>query len=392
MGRQSSSWPVERCEPEAVGLSSARLKRIGDLMRRYVDEGRVPGVVTLVCRKGRIAHLECFGLMDLERRKPMREDAIFRIYSMTKIVTTVAVLMLLEEGRFLLGEPLRRFLPEFADLRVAVTGADGRQDLVRPRRDVTIHDLLAHLGGMTYAVFHEALDGGRSLREFIAEFARSPLVSHPGERWNYSASDDVLGRLVEVVSGQPFEEFLATRIFEPLGMADTAFWVPPDKVDRLAWIYQPDDAGRLVSCEDRATSRYLKPTTFPSGGAGLVSTTSDFLRFSLMLLGRGEFGGARLLGRKSAELMTSDHLPPGHPPLDVNLRGYGLGVSVVRRLGETHQLASVGEFGWGGAACTQVWIDPTEQMVTMIMLQLRPREKFPLMDLFKHAAYQAIVD
>ena len=184
MGTSSSPWPVERVEPESVGLCSRRLGRVGELMRRTVDDGRVAGVITLAARRGRIAHLECFGSMDLERGLPMREDAIFRIYSMTKIVTSAAVLMLLEEGRFLLGEPVRRFLPEFAELRVAVKGEDGQEELVNPRRDVTIHDLLAHLGGLSYDCIHEARDAGRTLQEFITEFCKRPLLHQPGETRN----------------------------------------------------------------------------------------------------------------------------------------------------------------------------------------------------------------
>ncbi|HOI54967.1 MAG TPA: serine hydrolase domain-containing protein [Phycisphaerae bacterium] len=392
MATHSCSWPVDRTDPQAVGLCPERLGRIGRLVSRYVDDGTVAGVVTLVARRGRIAHLECFGRMDVEQNVPMRDDAIFRIYSMTKPVTTVAVLMLLEEGRFLLKEPVSRYLPEFKELRVRVPGADGKDELVRPRREMTLHDLLTHLGGLSYDCIHECRDAGRSLQDFIVEISRRPLVSHPGERWHYSASNDVLGRVVEVVAGCPFDEFLQDRIFEPLGMTDTAFWVPPQAADRLAWIYTAGDDGRAVPCEDRATSPYLRRPSLPSGGGGLVSTTSDYLRFALMLLGGGALGSVRLLGRKTVELMTDDHLPAGHPPLDVNDRGYGLGVSVVRRVGETRQLCSVGEFGWGGAAATQAWIDPAEDMVSMIMMQYRPKEKFALLDEFKQTAYQAIVD
>jgi len=393
MKTTASSWPVEHVEAASVGLSPDRLARISELVGRYVDDGRIAGAITLVARRGGIAHLECTGQADLEARRPMREDAIVRIYSMTKIVTTVAALMLLEEGRFLLKDPVWRFIPEFKALRVAVQGADGREELVRPRRDVTIGDLLSHLGGLSYEVIHEARSNGWTLAEFITEFCKRPLLCHPGERWNYSASSDVLGRLIEVISGRSFDAFLQERIFDPLGMADTDFWVPPEKAERLAGVYEPGDDGRLVPAEKGAASPFLKRPSLPSGGGGLVSTTSDYLRFALALLRGGELGGVRLLGRKTVELMTQDHLPPGHPPLDVNRRGFGLGVSVVRRLGETKQIGSVGEFGWGGAACTQVWIDPAEDCVTMIMMQLRPKEPFgQLMDRFKHAAYQAIVD
>ncbi len=391
MASTTSEWPLDRAKPESVGLSSERLERVGALMKSYVGEGRVAGTITLAARRGRIAHLECFGRMDIEKDKPMREDAIFRIYSMTKPITSGAVLMLLEEGRFLLQQPVSEFLPELKEMHVNVAQPGGEADLVPARREITIHDLMTHLGGLSYEVIHEARDAGRTLQEFVTELSRRPLVFQPGERWNYSASTDVLGRLVEVVSGQPFDAFLQERIFEPLGMTDTAFRVPPEKVDRLAWIYRPDEDGRLASCEDREASPYLKKPSLPSGGGGLVSTTSDYLRFCQMLLNGGELHGVRLLGRKTVELMTADHLPAGHPALDVNGRGFGLGVSVLRSFAEAKMLGSPGEYGWGGAASTQEWIDPAEEMVTMIMLQLRPKEKFPLMDEFKQAVYQALI-
>jgi CubicO group peptidase (beta-lactamase class C family) len=394
----SSAWPLEQAAPQTVGLCPQRLGRIGDLVRRYIDEGRVAGVITLVARRGRIAHLECFGPLDLETRRPMREDAIFRIYSMSKIITTVATLMLMEEGRFQLVDPLWKYLPEFKEVRVAGKGADGKDELVRPRRDVTIHDLLTHTAGLTYDLIHEARQKGLTLKAFVEEFSKRPLRNHPGEVWDYSAATDVLGRLVEAVGGQPFEEFLQQRIFGPVGMTDTAFWVPPEKVERLAGIYRPGEGGKLVVAED-ATPPYLKPPTLPSGGGGLVSTTSDYLRFALMLLNKGaacdvpgRSAGVRLLGPKTVELMASDHLPPGHPPVAVNNLGFGLGVSVLRRLGEAKKVGSVGEFGWGGAACTQVWIDPAEDMVAMIMLQLLPGGLFSFMNLFTQTVYQAIVD
>ncbi len=389
---QASPWPIERTEPEAVGLCSKRLARVGDVTRRYVEEGRAAGIISLVARRGRIAYLNCVGRMNLGGREAMREDAIFRIYSMTKPITCVAALMLMEEGRYLLAEPVKKFLPEFADLRVAVPGPRGREKLVAPRRDVTIHDLMTHLGGLTYDCIYECREAGQSLAEFITAFCRRPLRHQPGEVWDYSASQDVLGRLIEVVAGQPFDEFLQQRIFAPLGMTDTAFYVPKSKAARLAGITTTDDRGRLIVDNSPFVNAYLKKPSLPSGGGGLVSTTSDYLRFALMLLGEGEALGVRLLSRKTVELMTDDHLPPGHAALDVNRRGYGLGVSVVRRVGETQMLCSVGEFGWGGAACTQTWIDPAEEMITMVMLQHRPKEKYPLMDLVRQTSVQAIID
>lgn len=390
------AWPLERCEPQAVGLSPQRMKVAEALVDRHIDEGRTAGVITLVARRGRIAHLRCAGMMDLEAGRPMTEDAIFRIYSMTKIVTSAAVLMLLEEGHFLLSDPVRRFIPEFADLRVATTGADGAEELVRPRRDVTIADLLTHTAGLPYEVIHQAIDEGWPLEAFVRELCRRPLLGHPGELWRYSAATDVLGYLVQVVSGRPFDAFLRERIFEPLGMVDTDFHVPPEKADRLAWVYTPDESGRLVPEEDRATSRFLRPPSLPSGGGGLCASTCDYLRFALMLLGGGALGDVRLLGPKTVELMRSDALPRGHEALGINGCGFGLGVAVLRDLGESRQIGSVGEFGWGGAACTELWIDPAEQMVTMAMMQLRlgvlrPADRFgTLMKPFKNVIYSAI--
>jgi CubicO group peptidase (beta-lactamase class C family) len=385
--------------PEEIGLSASRLGRVDEMVRRWVDKGTVAGAITLVCRRGRIGHLACHGYLDLETRRPMREDAIFRIYSMTKIVTSVAVLMLLEEGRFLLTDDVSRFIPEFKDLRVAVTGADGQPELIRPRREVTLHDLLTHTGGLTYEGCREAVAYGKTLQQFVADFCKIPLCRHPGEAWNYSASVDVLGRVIEVVTGRSFDVFLQERIFTPLGMTDTAFWVPPGKRDRFATMYKPGADGRLVACDDlpsfpdRKTPPYTEPPAFLSGGGGLVSTTSDMLRLGLMLLGGGQWNGVRLLSRKTVELMTADHLPAGHPPIQPFGFGFGLGVSVARRLGELRKLGSIGEFGWGGAACTQIWIDPVEDMIPMIMLQYQPVSSSGLVtDLFKHLAYQAIND
>jgi CubicO group peptidase (beta-lactamase class C family) len=401
------SWPVKRIKPEAVGLCPKRLERVKATIGGFVDEGRVSGAITVVARRGRIAHLECFGAADLETRRPMTDDTIFRIYSMTKIVTSVAALMLAEEGHFLFTSPLAEFIPEFKDVQVEIKKADGQTELVPPRREVIVHDLFVHMAGLGYD--HDGMTSSPTLQEFVAKLCRKPLMWQPGEKWEYSSASDVLGRLIEVVSGKPFDVFLKERIFEPLGMTDTGFWVPPEKAARLATMYKDNMEGgqgtfRLKPMDDllpqglRKGRPFYAPPLIPSGGGGLVSTTSDFLRFSLMLLNDGELNGVRLLSPTTVELMTSDALPHNYGTINTLHWGfgYGLGVSVVRRLGEYKQYGSVGTFGWGGAACTQVWIDPAEEMVCLIMMQhlanLPAGERFPVQDLFKQTAYQAIVE
>ncbi len=401
------NWPVKRIKPEAVELCSKRLERLKATVGGFVDVGRVSGAITVIARRGRIAHLECFGAADLQTRRPMAEDTIFRIYSMSKIVTSVAALMLAEEGKFLLTSPVAEFIPEFKDVQVGVKKEDGTTELVRPKREIVVHDLFTHMAGLGYD-FGD-LAACSTLQEFVANLCRKPLMCQPGETWNYSFAVDVLGRLIEVVSGRPFDVFLKERLFEPLGMTDTGFWAPPEKAARLATMYKDNCEGgvgpfRLKPEDDFVPPGlwpgrpYYVPPKFPCGGSGLVSTTSDYLRFALMLLNDGELNGVRLLSPKTIELMTEDGLPPGHGPINPLYWsfGFGLGVAVVRRLGEYKQHGSVGLYGWGSAAGCQVWIDPAEEMVSLIMLQILPNlpagERFTVMDLFKQTAYQAIVE
>ena len=414
-GKNAVRWPIGRAKPESVGLSSKRLERIDGLMREAVEDNVVAGVITLVARRGKLAHLESFGWRDLEARKPMAFDTIFRIHSMSKIITSVATLILLEEGKIFLTEPVSKYVPEFKNLRVAPAAPSGeapaksRRDVnmhnlykegmkgggeatVPPRREVTVHDLLTHLSGFSYEYLDRAKFSDMPLKTFVKEICTYPLRQQPGTVWHYGASTDVLGGLIEIVSGMPFDRFLEERIYKPLGMTDTAFFVPSSKVGRFVKMYTPDEQGKLVPAAFPPHRDYLKPTRFMSGGGGLVSTTCDYLRFALMLLNGGELDGVRILSRKTVELMCTDHLPPGHPPLDVNNRGFGLGVSVVRSLSELKMLGSLGEFGWGGAAGTQVWIDPGEQMVSMIMPQIRPKDGFRLLNQFRNLACQAIAD
>ena len=383
--------PLPLGNPQDVGLCPQRLTRADALMRRHVEAGRVAGALTLVARRGVIVHRGRFGCAHFETGQPLADNALFRIYSMTKIITSVAVLMLLEEGRFMLDWPVSTFIPRFAGMKVAAIDDRGNAELREPRREVTLHDLLTHTGGLTYDHIHPSIRAGDSLEAFVDRVCDDPLVHQPGEAWHYSESTDVLGRVVEVVAGTDFATFLRQRIFEPLAMADTGFLVPEDRRHRLASIYTTDESGRLAPASDLNCDLLGVRPVLPSGGGGLISTEADYLRFALTLLGGGAFDGTRLLGRKTVALMTDNHLPRGHPPLAINGRGFGLGVGVTLRPGQTHEIGSTGEFGWGGAASTNVWIDPAEDMVTLIMMQHRPVGRFHLGELFRHTVYQALV-
>ncbi len=391
------------------GLSPERLKRIAPAMQAYVDRGQVAGVLTLIARRGEIVHQECFGLADLEAKTPMRPDALFRIYSMSKPITCVAALMLWEEGAFALLDPVSQYLPEFKGMQVL--GPNGLEPL---QREITVRDLFTHTSGLSYPNPEgspaerllwqatreaEATGGEPDLAEWLGRICRAPLTCQPGSRWQYGFSHDVLGRLVEVLSGQPFDRFLEERIFRPLGMADTGFYVPPAKLGRLTAMYSLDSQGQL-HLEDPPAGRWARPRRFLSGGGGLVSSTQDYLRFCQMLLNGGELDGVRLLGRKTIELMTQNHLPP--PPLPSSFGGdenhpgygYGLGVRVLVDVARSGLAGSVGEYGWAGAAETYFWNDPVEQMIGLVMLQFMGPEGYRLMlvERFRALAYQAIVD
>ncbi len=390
-----SQWPMELTTPEEVGMDSRRLDVVARLMDSWIQERRIAGGIVLAARRGLIAYRRVFGWADIEREIPMRDDTLFRLYSMTKPITCVATLMLYEECHFLLDDPVKWYMPDFANVRVRVKGADGADELVRPCRDITIHDLLTHTAGLGYDLVWEARKQGWTTEEFVRRVAQIPLYFHPGEKWHYSSAHDVLGRLIEVLSGQSLNVFFEERIFRPLGMTDTFFHVPPEKKSRLATLYKHDAEGKLiVQTEEDLLIDPPPPgaSDFFSGGGGLIASTSDYLRFCQMLLNDGAWDGTRLLSRKTVELMRTDHLPPGHPPIQPYKFGYGLGVSVLRSLGEKQGLGSVGEFGWGGAACTEAWIDPQEELITLVMLQLRPSSPQYFTKKIKHAVYQAIAD
>jgi CubicO group peptidase (beta-lactamase class C family) len=375
--------------PEDVGFSSARLRRIGATMRRFVDEGKIAGAVTLVARHAKVAHFEATGLIDQEARRPMERDAIFRIASMTKPITCTAALMLFEEGQFLLDDPIADFLPEFAQTKVFVRETAQGVELADLERPITIRHLLMHTSGLTYDFYPEdpvsrryareqIWRPGESLADKVKRFAALPLVHQPGADWTYGVSHDVLGRLVEVISGQPFEVYLQQRIFAPLEMTDTGFYVPPQHLSRLGPIYTPDGRGGLQRDEEQRD--HSKPPAYPSPGGGLVSTAADYARFCQMLLNGGALGSTRLLGRKTVGLMTANHWTGAASPFPpdwagtIMLGGYGFGLGV-RSLVDVAQSgvpSSVGEYGWVGAYSTYFWIDPREQLYGVLMVQLSP--------------------
>ena len=397
-------------KPEAVGLSSERLERIGTAVQRSIDAKRIAGAVTLVSRRGHVVWLKAQGMADREAGKPMRSAAMFRICSMTKPITTVAVMMLYEEGKFLLEDSVSEYLPEFKNQKVFVKPAVGDGYTIPATNEITIRDLLRHTSGITYNwndtlgpmytkanVAHGLLPYDGTIADNVKHLAGLPLLFNPGEKWEYGLGLDVLGRLVEVVSGMPLDEFFRVRIFEPLGMKDTYFYPPADKLDRLATAYTyyadkglnrfPDTPITEGSFTYSADYPYRGPKKLFSGGAGLVSTAADYARFCQMMLDEGKAGNIRLLSRKSIELMTHDQL--GKISSDM---AFGLGFGVDGIKGPLQELGTPGEYNWGGFFYTGFIIDPKEQMIVVFMAQLHPTGDLTLDHQVNELAYQAIID
>ena len=398
--------------PEEVGLCPARLARIGAWAQGWVDSGRLPGVITLVSRHDRVAHVHVCGQADLARGVPLAADSIVRMYSMTKPLATVAAMMLYEEGRFQLDDPIARVLPCFGSMRVFSGGGLGRFDTVPAERDITFRDLMTHTAGLTYGFIDahpvdamyraNGIDfqtSGAALGELVERAAALPLIAQPGRAWNYSIATDVLGHLVAVLSGQRFEEFLQRRVLEPLGMVDTGFFVPAEKLGRFAACYTPGRTGGLFLADDPPSSIFAAARPIASGGGGLCSTLADYLRFCRMLLHKGELDGVRLLGRKTVELMTVNHLggdmaAMGMPRFSKSSYvgiGFGLGFSVMLDPAKAQILGSPGEFAWGGAASTSFWIDPAEAMIVIMLTQLLPSSAYPLRRELRVLSYAAVV-
>ena len=402
---------MQRATPEEVGLCSQRLARIGPWMRDWVDSGRLPGMVTLVARRGRVAYLDSYGLRDVAAGQPMGEDTLFRIYSMTKPLTSVAIMMLYEEGHFQLDDPIARYLPMFAEMCVFNGGDLEHYETVAANNPITFRHLLTHTAGLTYG-FLEAtpVDGlyrrhgvdfqsaERPLLEMMAPLAALPLLCQPGAQWNYSVATDVLGALVEVISGQDFGHFMRARILAPLVMHDTDFHVVEKNHGRFAANYTRSRDGGLQQIDGARASRYLQPRTLISGGGGLVSSVADYFRFCSMLRNQGELDGVRLLGRKTVAFMTRNHLrgdmaDMGQPRFSESSYsgvGFGLGFSVMLDPAKAEIIGSAGEYAWGGAASTAFWIDPQEDMAVILLTQLLPSSTYPLRRQLRVLSYQAI--
>lgn len=392
--------------PESVGVSSERLSRIPEFFQSYVDGKKVSGLSVLVARKGEKIHHSCLGVKDWDTGEAIIEDTIFRIYSMTKPITSVALMMLYEEGRFRLEHDVSRYIPEFADLRVFDGGSVDLWQTRRPERPMQVLDLLTHTSGLTYGFMSQdtvdalyrrqkigVLDKNDKdsvdLQGFIEKLAGMPLVFDPGKHWNYSVATDVCGHLVEVLSGQTLDEFFRTRIFEPLGMVDTGFFVPPEKLNRFATCYERPAGKKEIVLQDKPEgSAYSARPKFLSGGGGLVSTSGDYFRFIQMVLNGGELGGVRLLSPTTVAYMRQNHLPENRSIKDMGISsfseeredgtGFGLGFSVVTDPVATHAPISMGTYSWGGAASTYFWIDPVEEIVAVFMTQLMPSATFPM--------------
>jgi CubicO group peptidase (beta-lactamase class C family) len=404
-----------KIEPDAAGMSEARLERITEHFgSTYVEPGKIAGCQTTVVRGGHVAYHRSLGLMDREQQKPMADDAIFRIYSMTKPIASVALMQLYERGLFQLLDPVHRYIPEWRTQQVGLVGDDGSVSLVKPDRPMNVRDVLMHTTGLPGGLFADnpidaafnedraALTGPQTLESITALLGEHPLKFHPGTHWNYGISTDIVGRLVEILSGVPLDEYLQRELFEPLGMVDTGFFVPEGSLPRLAPCYQYRPANTPLLMEGPFANGILRPRAYLSGAGGLVSTTSDYVAFCQMLANGGQLDGRRVLGRKTLELMTVNHLPGGATLQEMAVGGFGeanfdgvgfgLGFAVGMGPAATAMAGSGGEFYWGGAASTAFWVDPTEDLFVVFMTQLFPSAAYPFRAQLRALVYQAIDD
>ena len=394
-------------DPDSLGLDSVVLENIRQYLNdTYVDDGKYVGTMTLVSRKGEVAYLDSLGFMDRENKRPMQEDAIFRIYSMSKAITSIAIMQLYEKSKFRLDDPVYWYIPSWKNLRVYQSGVYPNFLTSRPERHMTIRDLLTHMSGLTYDFMYKSnvdaayrktkVQQAETLEEFVEILSTLPLEFSPGNKWNYSVSTDVLGYLVEVISGMKLEEYFKTNIFEPLNMEDTSFSCPQEKVDRLASLYE-----HVPNGEPRLLEIPFLNTKMASGGGGLFSTMADYHNFCSMLLNQGEFNGKRLIGRKTLELMTVNHLPNNQDLTEMSESafsetpyagvGFGLGFSVMLDPAKSQTTSDIGEYGWGGAASTVFMINPKEDMFIIFLTQLLPSSTYQVRRELRSLVYSSLM-
>jgi len=398
---------MKRNNPEALEFSAQRTSRIDSLMSRYVESGKLAGMVTCIAYRGQIVHANSCGYQNLEEKIPMSQDSIFRIYSMTKPVTAVSLMMLFEEALFNLTDPVSQYIPAFKDL--SVYAANGELEV--PIRPITVQDLLRHTAGLSYGeysvsnspvdkLYDEAdlFNPKITSTEFTRRVAELPLMHHPGEKWHYSVATDIAGYLVELLSGMPLADFMQERIFNPLGMVDTSFEIDPSNILRFCTLYGKTAKSDFDLLEEPASSEYLPPVSFHAGGSGLVSTTADYLRFARCILNKGQLEGTRLLGPKTVTLMTCNHLPNNLLPIAYEGSepmlgmGYGLGFGVMLDPAQAGMMGTVGDHSWGGNAETYFWIDPDEELIAILMSQYQPSQTYPIRKEFRSVVYQALTN
>ena len=401
--------PAVQPETQPEGFSAERLARIDNAIQGYVDRGEVPGVVGLIARRGKVVYHKSFGYRDAEAKAPMSNDVIFRIASMTKPIASVAVMMLWEEGRFQLRDPVSKFLPEFADMTVALPvepgdSARGPFKTIEAMEAITIQHLLTHTAGfpnpyrgVTRALYNEVRENREAdgtVGDYVTALSKLPLNFEPGSYWEYGPATDIVGRLIEVLSGMSLDAYLKEKIFDPLGMTDTHFYLPKSKIPRLAALYEPDDDGKIrLQEKPDSNSRWVrKPHVYFSAGGGLVSTTTDYYRFHQMMLNGGELEGVRIIGPRTVRLMTSNHTGDKAVWLRGPGYGFGLGYSVTVDQGSSAMPNAEGTYGWGGAFCTVFWVDPADEIVGILMTQVRPYTHLNIRHDFQTLVYQALVD
>jgi CubicO group peptidase (beta-lactamase class C family) len=406
IAQPANAADLPKGDAEDLGLSPDGLVALEEHFQAYIDDGKLAGLATLVARHGKVGHFKTYGMADIADGKPMQEDSIFRIYSMTKPVTGVALMMLYDEGKFELDDPVAKYIPGFADARVfAGQAEDGTMKTVPAKREITVLDLMRHTAGLTYGVFSdtpvdkaylaaELFKPDQNLADWTDKLAGLPLLYQPGDAWVYSLAVDVQGRLVEILSGMSLDEYFQKRIFEPLGMTDTAFYVDEGRAERLVEIYDIAEDKSLTPTQDKLVVDFtIKPTLF-SGGGGLVSTMADYFRFAQMMANGGELDGVRLLKPETVKLMSSNLLPPNLKGINKGKDGLGFGVDFAVVLDPSKQGngARKGEYFWSGMANTVFWIDPQEDLVAIMMTNVLPYGVYPFRDDMRKYVYEAVVD